>query len=288
MSGPYDDLLAKLSGSSNAPPSTSSSYTASSGLSPNQPSWMVYMGGAHGAPAPRYTGKALDGARVPGGSAGNIMTTDNAMGQFYAWSPAKRKQWGETLQAAGLIAAGDFSWDTLEGWWQKAVGAAGNIYTLGHQSITPEQWVKTRAMGNDAGGANNGFGATKASTHTSTTTTIPFQDPAALHAMIKNGVKSMLGRTPDDAELSDMMHVARQYEAANPSTQQSTVHIDTHGNRTQTNRTVSAGVSAAGYQSTVEDATKAKPEYASYQAATTYMNALMSAIQAPVQINAPG
>lgn len=263
--------------------------SADSFVTPQRAEWKVYLGNKTGQAQLTPLGatfRAGAGDTITSDHIPNVVRTDDAMMQFNTWSDKRRADWLKLLHDKGLVDPADNTWDSAEKWWQTAVVKAGNMYAGGKKTVTPEMWTALYAGGGPNGNGSAGGSDSRyapAGTTVNRNKTIPYEDPAAVRAMIKDGVHSLLGRRVDDSELDDMMHVARQYEAANPSVTQATVTNDGKGNTSTVNKTVDPGTSAEGYKANVEDAMKAKPEYASYQAASTYMNWLMGAVSAPVQ-----
>lgn len=186
----------------------------------------------------------------------------------------------EIVVKHGLVSAEDADWSTLKQLWESASQEASNLYAAG-KKVTPWDFVSVYAGANGLGGQD---ASGKPKTTTSMSKTIPYQDPAALRDLIRSSVADKLGRAPEDDELDDMMHIAQTYQSSAGAHIEKATQTTKGNHQTTTNRTVQGGATAEGTQEQVDNSIMEKPEYASYQAATTYMNALTTALQSPVDL----
>jgi len=108
---------------------------------------------------------------------------------------------------------------------------------------------------------------------------IDLTDPTTAKAVATSVFQQLMHRDPGQGELSGYGDALRQAEQANPAVTQTTTEYDPNTGEPigQTNKTT-GGVTAEGRQYLAEQRVKGSKEYASVQAATTYMNALESAI----------
>jgi hypothetical protein len=89
--------------------------------------------------------------------------------------------------------------------------------------------------------------------------------------------QALMGRDPDKNELDRYGSMMTSYAQKHPTVTKQTQTTDIHGNTTSSS-TSSGGYSAAGVTDMLSNQAKADPEYGSYQAATTYFNALIGAM----------
>lgn len=113
---------------------------------------------------------------------------------------------------------------------------------------------------------------------TTTQTSVDLSDPETAQALITNSLTQLLGRAPSDKELARFKSTLSGYERANPSVATTTENYDDQGNVVSSNTTRSGGVTDAGRQAILADKVDESPEYAKYQAGTTYFNALLGLI----------
>ena len=258
----FDDWNSRAGALTGGVYNSTSAATAGSAASPNQQSWMVYLGPG----TPRRT-KFTRGTT-------NTVTTEQAMGQFYNWNDSRLKKWGKTLEQAGILKPGEYGWDELKTWWTTAVEEAGNIKTLGNRNITPEQWVKNYANGSAFGGPAAPAGPV---TTTRTDTTTQHFDDLDARAMANEVYTGLLGKAASGKQSQALQAALNAYAENHPqiTTQRQTVQPNGDVAATSSTR---GGITAAGTSQIAEDRAKAAPDYAEYQAATTYFNALQQAL----------
>jgi hypothetical protein len=172
---------------------------------------------------------------------------DEATIAYYSeWTDAERIAWARRMYAAGFVSDPN----DIEGAyraWATAVDRASAMWENGRKKLTP--WQAMDIM--EGINPNGGPPAPK----TSTNYNIPSAEDAA--ALVTAVFKGALGRDPNDAELSRYRSMLTGKAKANPTV--STMTTDQAGN---TSTTTTGG-------------------YSAYQAATTYFNALVSALGAP-------
>lgn len=199
--------------------------------------------------------------------------TDGAVADFWSWSDAERSAWGQRLQRLGVIKdPTDFN--GMYSAWQDAVKAASNWYVHGSRKVTPWQAVDILA-----GARSDGTGSKTPRPSTQTATSRSFDIPTVedAHALSRQVSQALLGRDPDENEMSRVASMVTAYARKHPKTTTTTQHDDGYGN-TSTSSTSSGGYSASSLQDVAQNEVKADPEYGAYQASTTYYNAMLSAI----------
>lgn len=221
-----------------------------------------------------------------------VKPLSQALGEFYRWTDQERAQWGSYLAQIGFIDPEDADdYTTLLKAWQEVVQEGANFTAAGKKA---DPWAVARILaGTDNDPGNPGGGRTRAGrergftgsrTATSTNSQVDLTDPETAKALVNSTLSKFLGRNASDEEINAFTATLNAAERANPA-QAVTTTTDTFDDGVQTgstsSTTTSGGLSAAGKAQTVEDSAMALPDYGAYQAATTYMNAFMNAIQAP-------
>lgn len=113
---------------------------------------------------------------------------------------------------------------------------------------------------------------------TTTQTSVDLTDPETAQALITQSLTQLLGRAPSDGELAQFKGTISGYEKSHPSVATTTEQYDSQGNVVATNTTRSGGVTDAARQQLLQSKVQDTPEYAKYQAGTTYFNALLQLI----------
>lgn len=288
-----DDAIGKIKTS----PSTGSPSSGSGGSSSSEPDvfWRT-VGGAAGRPttkrgpllprantAPDSIRVGPAGGIIPGGKVTRGFTPSQiiderkslteAIGEFYKWTDAERFKWGDHLVKLGLIDADKArDYTTLRNMWTDVVNETANFTTAGHRY---DPWKVAEIMAGDAATA----GPKGPTTTTSRSKNVDLTSAAGAKGIINDALSKQLGRAATATELEEFRRVLNSAETANPNITDTTTTVDAEGNSSTSSTTSSGGLDRA---QVLQDQAMLKPEYGAYQAATTYMSALMSAIQSPV------
>lgn len=239
--------------------------------------YSVYMGEAPGTT--KFANKQVDseGDRLQAPHAKEL-GYDEAMSRIYA-DPVQ-KRFVELLIREGVLEAGNFGWDDVEGWWQKAVDGAAKSKAFGGKNITPYDWVEMYAGVNGIGG--NGAGTGPSTTHQTDTSVQHFDDLDA-RAAADEAWTGLYGKAATGKQAAALKAALNAYAKAHPSVASATRTDDGKGNTTSKTST-SGGISGAGAQQIAEDQVKGSSGYGEYQAATTYFNALQQALGATADV----
>lgn len=127
-----------------------------------------------------------------------------------------------------------------------------------------------------------GVGGSAGAPTSQTISTIYQMSPDEAQFKLRSAMQQWLGRDPSQGEISDFVNAVNTKAASDPTTET----IDTSGSTADKSKqkVVQKGFSATyGSDNMALAAAKASPDYASYQAATTYWNALQGALNASVQ-----
>lgn len=228
--------------------------------------------------APRDGNRTM--ARMPvgnprAGTSGRRTTTrSDALLEFYRWSEAERRQWGEYLAGLGLLDEEDIgNYTELRDAWVTMVEEAAGFASAGG-SQTPWDAARIMASGLPAADKDGPFTGRK----TQTAKQIDLTDPTTAKAMVNDVLSKALGRAATDEELRAFGSVLNQAERSNPVTA-TTVSDFVEGDLVSSSTTRSGGIDR---NQVLQDRAMQTPEYGAYQAAATYFPALLSAIQSPV------
>lgn len=140
-------------------------------------------------------------------------------------------------------------------------------------------------------------------TITETATQVDISNPEQSRALVQNVLSQALGRWATGAELEEFVGTLNAYQRDNPSvsTRTTTVAPETRtqtttespdgsqssstsvqGGESNSSTTSQQGATAEGGQQLLLENAMESPDYGAYQAATTYYQALLGALAAPV------
>lgn len=204
-----------------------------------------------------------------GGSGGQITKSVQDMtNEFYGWSDSQKSDFRNRLALLNksYLLASD---NDLASAWGDYVQQSANYLAAG-QTLTPwDIFSKDLAV---HGGTSGPTTKTTKTTDTSLTSRVDSD------AIFKSAAQSLLGRAPTEAEYKQFYSNLNSQERANPTIATTTTTTDAEGNVTNSNRTSEGGLGQGGAQLIAQRQAEQNPEYGAYQAATTYMNALMQTI----------
>lgn len=181
---------------------------------------------------------------------------------------AFRSKIADQMIAAGLIAptqSNDLG--AIADAWAKVVGQAAQFYQAGN-ARTPEEVIGMINVQKKAKAAAVPTVQTFDSTEAQTFTDAPTQ--------IRGVLQKMLGRDPSPEEMQSYQAGLTSAAQANPTTSHTVLNTDAQGNQVS-NTTKGGGIDPT---EVLGQLSQADPEYGAYQASTTYMDALKSAIGA--------
>lgn len=262
--------------------------TASSGAGAGK----VYMGklsGLKGKDISALTEQAQANLLARGGGP-NWMDTTTAENNYFTWNAKQRQDFIAKGLLSGLLTqgAGDLEASAL---WKNLVDQAAS-YGAQDKQISPLDILSGYVKGNSFGGwikDSTGQFETNPITgekryigprmKTTTSTSADLTDPATARAIATSVFQSLLGRDPGQGEISAYAAALAQSEQQNPSTTTTTTQYDpTTGEATNSANVTTGGITDQGRQLLAEDQIKKGKEFGATQAATTYMNALESAV----------
>jgi hypothetical protein len=286
---------------SSAPPSLDTYVNASGGatVTPGS-SPQVYWGATPLAEYSTAQQRALALGVPIGPGVDKIFTVDQADGYFLSSilpNPQLLEQYRKRFEAAGFDVSNNQKLRTA---WTTAVNWASDSYVKGGRRLTP--WDAIDEIGAANGGANQTTGVkdTTIQNVNNTDVKVDLSSPQTARAYLESSMLSSVGRSPTSKEIANFREALNQMEKANPvvnkttgtrtNSSQGTRTVDASGATTNitgsysadnTNTVQSGGMERAQYAT---DFAKSAKDYAEYQTETTYMNALMQAIQSPVNV----
>lgn len=216
------------------------------------------------------------------------MSTSEAENQFYHWDDQQVSKFRNALEVAGINVS-KMDRQHLASRWAGLVRTSEK-YTAAGKHISPWDVLNgnIRAAkkggysgvgGGAGGGGSGGSGGSLAGLPkeiTKTSSAINYTDPNTARSIVNQTMQQMLGRNPTNAEIKKFTDALHSYEKSNP--QVSKQQIDTATGMVVADKSVNKQITQAGAAQMAQDETMKKKEYGSYQAATTYFNALRSMV----------
>lgn len=243
----------------------------------------VYMGHTETVSPSTKSLSAQDSesASGPTGTKHNTTTVQAALNQPYLWSEDKRSDVMRKMREAGynITSFAEAFGDGISsgGLWQELVARASRSFVLsnGENLVTPWDMLAADKKENVANGTLDKNGNI---VHTSTSTSVNTLSEGQAWDTLRQTMQGMLGRDPSDQEVRDFLSAANADAAKDPSKTVSTTHTDTaSGTSNTTSHTTGGYTSADAAQSAYQDIHN-DADYGQYQSATTYFNAMLSAL----------
>lgn len=246
----------------------------------------------------------------------DVKTIAEAMAMFYE-DDFDLNRLGELAETYGLKAQ---TMDDLMGVWETAVQYSANKYAVGSKK-TPWDMIPLMAGAWKGDGSDSDRSRALAAalneprtvtqtahtagrTITETATQVDISNPEQSRALVQDVLSRALGRWATGAELAEFVGTLNTYQRENPSTstrtttttpetttQTTTESADgtssesstrTTGGESSSSVVNQQGATAEGAQQLLLESAMEAPDYGAYQASTTYMQALLGALAAPV------
>jgi hypothetical protein len=271
----------------------------------------VYLGTtpAQGQPRQGHTHENSDdmGPYVP--AQDKTTTLAEAKLGYYQMSRQDQLNFQLAAQLAGIVTSTHPTEAEFATAFASLANEAASYYAVGNK-VTPMDVLSMdladRGLKIDDNGKitkADGSPLGQAVDRTQSVNTTEFTDPGTAFMILHNNMQAMLGRDPTPQEIQQYLSALHSYEASHPNITSTTigttpngVAVDANGNVVDTSgqtdtvksQSVSEGTSRPfGATSPTGDMVARNqimqtPEYGAYQAATTYMSALMAAIKGPV------
>lgn len=182
---------------------------------------------------------------------------------------------------------------TVFAWHAMFLTEAADMFGSAGKKITPSQYLKKQLeyrLGDKWDGNLKTLNADKVSglaggsttTHTQTSRSVDYMNPADAKAMVRDLLQQQLQRDPTQAEYEDFIASLHRQEGAHPSTSTTTMTMDALGNETSRNTRTKQGIGAAGLNQLMYEKLKKQPNWGEWQAVGTYMPAFYAALDASV------
>jgi hypothetical protein len=226
------------------------------------------------------------GRRPQGGGWWSVTDAETA---YYNWTDKQRADFRAKALVGGLLKLGDGDIEA-GALWKGLVDQAANYGAQG-KPVAPTDLLAGYVKANSAGGQwvkqgnfeiNSLTGEKRyigPQFKTTTATSTNLTDPATARAVATSMFQQLLGRDPGADEIAAYAAALSQSEIQNPGQTTTTTQYDMlTGDPTNTSSVSAGGMTAEGRAQLAMDAIKKKKEYGATQAATTYMNALDSAV----------
>jgi hypothetical protein len=209
------------------------------------------------------------------------MTLKDLYDQFYAMTDAQVQGLAEKLAQAGLIPKPNQDRLTIWKAWEAVINEAGSMSEAAKNTgqgnlVTPWQrlaaYMKTplddpRKVPLEA--------------YSTTQKHVNLTDPNQAQVLLKSSLQQALGRNPTAAETQAYMAALHTAENANPTVTTTNFTPNQTGTAFNSSSTSQGGLNPTDYTSNYAQGHN-QVEHASYQASTTYMDALMGALRATV------
>lgn len=225
------------------------------------------------------------------------LSEDEAMREFYNWTPKKRSDFLAQLVVAGLVPAGSGALEAEDS-WKKLVQASGRYGSAGQQ-VSPFDLLSgyVKAAGGAQKEAWRNLGAFEVNTVTGekrwagpgvylgdgravqVDSRTDLTDPDTARSIATSLFQSLMGRDPQAGELAAFASALNAAEASSPVTQTTTTQYDMNtGQALSTQTQSSGGLTAQSRQAIGEAQIKKNKEYGVNQAVTTYQGAMENLI----------
>jgi len=240
-------------------------------LSHDAPKHPVKKGYSKGAKSqPKTKGRTLP--------RGTKSTANGAMSWLYGLLQKPDELKALIAKIEGLTGEDINSFDDLEKIWAAYVSKAANYHKAsdGKNIMTPLDIMEMEA--DPANGFTSGRDKDGNKTQTSTQTNFRLFSEGEAKGLMRSTLRDAIGRDPSKAEVAEFMDTLNAAARARPSVSKSVVTQDKDGNTTTRNEDVSTGFTNDDAAGLALDRAEDHPEYGAFQASTTYMDALMSAL----------
>lgn len=285
MGGDVLGLINNLSSGQSTLPQIDSQLSQYLNPSQSKAEALVWLGQREATPQRAVAGKLVPsyeqgGPKIGGGPRGVL--ADQAAYEPLSWSDSKRD---EMYKKVGQAVGTDItSFSQFRSFWNTAIGIAQESWSAtdgGKNGKLLSVWDVFDLMkreGSKYGYANSGGIVPR--TITQRSTTVNKLSDGGVWALIKSAAQRSLGRNPTSDEVRAFAARANSIAVNNPTISTSTVTNDASGN-TSTKTTTKQGAGIDDFQQAADKRVDTA-EAGAYQAATTYFNAMVSALDSVV------
>ena len=244
------------------------------------PDPQLYFGGTFGRTATPAGGTmkfgVVDGENITGPNrqrVPNIMTLSEAQMQWYKWTQAERLAWTKRAYALGYLQSPTDVQNGMQIYMQ-ALDQSVRYFGV-KKNVSPWDVLDLNAGSNADTLKKRGM-INKDGSITQTNSQINLSDKASVEALATQVLQQALGRDPTQSEINTYYNTIRGQEQAHPTVTKTTTNQAT-GSSTST---TTGGFGADDASEMLKQQIQNDPEYAKYQAGTTYYAAALQALGA--------
>ena len=203
------------------------------------------------------------------------LTATQVMNLPYSWDEEKITDVMKRMRKSGLNVT---TFDQLTQTWGSMVNRASLMYSLseGKNKVTPWDVLDMYKSEAKAAGSLVDY---ESGTRTSTSRSVAHVTEGEAWSSLQQTLSQMLGHDPSDQEVRDFTYRMNQMAAANPSISK-TIAKYKACDVTSSSTTTEGGFSGADVAQAAYQKAQSDPDYAEFQAGTTYYNAALSALGA--------
>lgn len=219
------------------------------------------------------------GRKAGSGKGDKTLTTLQAMNLPYTWDEEEIAEAMKKMRQSGIpVDSFDMGSTSLVSVWGALVERASMTYAMseGRRKVTP--WDVLDMYKSEAKAAGS-FQNYQNGERTTTQRSITNITEGEAWSMLRDNLSRMLGRDPSDQEVREFSFRMNQLAAKNPSITE-TVTRYKNGEPVSSETETEGGFTAADVQQQAYEEAQNDPQYAEYQAATTYFNSAISALGA--------
>lgn len=209
------------------------------------------------------------------------MTVQQAMNLPYTWYGTDDKKiqllQKQMRQAGYSIGSGGDAFGDMVSVWQGLVQQASQVYVQsdGKNLVTPYDILSSRKKQAIADGRVDSNGN---SISTSTSRSINDLSQGEAWQVLQGTMQQMLGRDPTDQEVRDFLSAANNDASQDPTVTKTTTTTNSRTGVSNSKSNTTGGYTAADAAKSAYDNLHNDADYAKYQSATTYFNAMVSAL----------
>lgn len=212
---------------------------------------------------------------------GGFPSEDSAKGYLYQLRQTAPDQYAAIVNRMERAGWDVSSPSKVQANWENVVGKAADSYDSGYKDLDPFVAID---LYSDLKGVKQGQGP-----EASVVSNIKLSSRSDARGALVASYQNLLGRDPSSKEVNAFTAALNSLEKSSPTTTTTVAAPSPSGisydgqniPATQTSSVQTGGFDSGQYSI---DTAKSANDYAEYQAETTFMNALLSAIQSPVNI----
>lgn len=204
-----------------------------------------------------------------------VATLTQVANQPYLWSQDKVTKVMQRMRSSGINVT---TFDELVSAWGGLAERAALTYGLSQGKNKVSVWDVMDMYKSEAQAAGS-FTNYENGTKTTTQRTVSDVSEGEAWSALQANLQQMLGRDPGDEEIRDFAYRMNRLAAENPSITETVTRYKA-GDAVSSESSTTGGFTSADMAQEAYDEAQNDPGYAEYQAASTYYNAMISALGA--------